>query len=301
MSDRLATMSILVACVDAGSLTAGARRLGMPLATVSRRVAALEEQIGTQLLHRSARGLALTDAGTSYVAACRRILEDVAEAERIAAGEFTLPNGLLTLAAPIVFGRMHVVPVVAAFLGAYPQIDVRLAQADRLVNLLEEHIDVAVRIGPLPDSGLRARRVGDVRWVCCAAPAYLAERGRPMRARDLAGHDCISFAGHMATDRWRFGTSGAEVQVPIRSRMVVNTAEAAIDAAAAGVGVARVLSYQVAGAVADGRLERILRDDEPDPMPVNILYGGGLVPRKVRAFVDFARPRLAAALKQRAG
>ena len=301
MSDRLDTMTILLACLDAGSLSAGARQLGMPLATVSRRVADLEARIGTRLVQRSARGLTPTDAGAGYVAACRRILEDVAEAERIAAGEFAVPSGLLTLAAPIVFGRMHVVPVVSAFLRTYPQIDVRLNQADRLVNLQEEHIDVAVRVGHLPDSGLRARHVGDVRWVCCAAPAYLSERGRPDSPEALTQHDCISFEGHMATDRWRFGRGNAERQVPVRTRMVINTAEAAIDAAAAGVGVARILSYQVAEAVRTGRLELILRDDEPDPMPVSILYGGGLVPRKVRAFVDLAGPRLETALRRLAG
>lgn len=301
MSDRLDTMTILIACLDAGSLSAGARRLGIPLATVSRRVADLEARIGTRLVHRSARGLTPTDAGEGYVAACRRILEDVDEAERIAAGEFTVPSGLLTLAAPIVFGRMHVVPVVSAFLKTYPQIDVRLDQADSLVNLHEEHIDVAVRIGHLPDSGLRARRVGDVRWVCCASKAYLAEHGRPASAQELTQHDCVSFAGHMAAGKWRFGPRHSERQVLVRTRMVVNTAEAAIDAAAAGVGVARVLSYQVAEAVGTGRLELILRDEEPDPLPVNILYGGGLVPRKVRAFVDFAGPPLETALTRLAG
>lgn len=298
MSDRLDSMSILVACVDAGSLSAGARSLGMPLATVSRRVAELEERIGSRLLRRSARGLTLTDAGASYVTACRRILEEVAEAERLAAGEFSMPSGLLTLAAPIVFGRMHVVPVVAEFLKAYPQIDVRLDQADRLVNLQEEHVDVAVRIGALPDSSLRARRVGEVRWVCCASTEYLSNRGRPATAQEVSQHDCISFSGQMATDKWRFGRGKTEQHVRIRSRLVVNTAEAAIEAAACGAGIARVLSYQVAGAVEDGRLDLILRDAEPAPLPVNILYSGGLVPQKVRAFVDFAGPSLEIAIGQ---
>ncbi|MDD3444723.1 MAG: LysR family transcriptional regulator [Zavarzinia sp.] len=296
MVDRLETMSILVAVVDAGSLSAGARRLGLPLATVSRRVADLEAALGARLLLRSPRGLVTTEAGAAYLGACRRILDEVAEAERVAAGEFVVPKGLLSLTAPVVFGRLHVLPVITAFLAAYPAIDVRLELGDRNVNLQEEQIDAAIRIGHLPDSGLRARRVGVVRRVVCAAPAYLAARGVPARPEDLAAHDCITFANLMAPDRWYFGEGRRERPVPIHSRMTVNTAEAAIEAASAGLGLTRVLSYQVARAVADGRLSVVLADDEPGPWPVHILYGDGLVPRKLRAFVDFAAPRLEASL-----
>ncbi|WP_319773284.1 LysR family transcriptional regulator [Breoghania sp.] len=293
MADRLDSMSILVAAVDAGSLSAAARDLGMPLPTVSRRVAELEEGLRTQLLLRSARGLALTEAGAAYVAACRRILEEVAEAERAAAGEYSTPVGLLSLTAPIVFGRLHMLPVIAEFLKVYPDVDVRLEQSDRLVSLREEHIDAAVRIGHLPDSSLRARRLGEVRRVLCASPAYLEEHGRPQRAEDLADHACVTFESLMAADRWRFGEGRGERLIRVRSRMVVNTAEAAIDAAAAGLGVTRVLSYQVARAVAEGRLEIILQNEEPEPWPAHIVYGGGgLVPQKLRAFIDFASPRL---------
>lgn len=296
MVDRLDSMSILLAVVDAGSLSAGARRLGLPLATVSRRVADLEAALGTQLLMRSPRGLAATDVGTAYLAACRRILDDVAEAERIASGEFVAPKGLLSLAAPIVFGRLHVVPVVTDFLAAYPEIDVRLEQSDRNVSLHEDQIDAAIRIGELPDSGLRARRLGQVRRVVCAAPAYLAARGIPQRPEDLSAHDCISFASLTAPDRWSFGDGRLERAVRIHSRMTVNAAESAIAAATAGLGLTRVLSYQVAAAVADGRLRVVLAEDEPAPWPVHILYGTGLVPRKLRAFIDFAAPRLEAVL-----
>jgi len=297
MTDRLESMSILVAVVDAGSLSAGARALGMPVATVSRRVAELETALGTQLLMRSARGLSLTDAGAPYLAACRRILDEVAEAERAAAGEFREPKGLLSLAAPIVFGRLHVVPVVTAFLRSYPQVDVRLEQSDHVIGLQEEHIDLAVRIGPLPDSSLRARRLGAVRRVVCASPDYLAARGRPERGEDLTAHDCITFAKMTAPDQWRLGAGKAERQVPVHSRMTVNTAEAAIEAAIAGLGLTRVLSYQVARPVAEGRLEIVLEKEEPAPWPVNLVYGGGLVPQKLRAFIDFAAPRLEAALR----
>ncbi len=293
MADRLDSMSILVAAVDAGSLSAAARELGMPLATVSRRVAELEEGLRTQLLLRSARGLGLTEAGAAYVAACRRILEEVGEAERAAAGEYSTPMGLLSITAPIVFGRLHMLPVIAEFLKVYPDVDVRLEQSDRLVSLREEQIDAAVRIGHLPDSSLRARRLGEVRRVFCASPDYLAARGRPERAEDLADHACVSFESLVSADRWRFGEGREERQIRVRSRMVVNTAEAAIDAAVAGLGVTRVLSYQVARAVAEGRLEIILQNEEPEPWPVHIVYGGGgLVPQKLRAFIDFASPRL---------
>lgn len=296
MTDRLDSMSILVSAVDAGSLSAGARALGMPLATVSRRVADLEQQLGTQLLQRSARGLTLTEAGTAYVAACRRILEQVDEAERAAAGEFSEPKGLLTLSAPIVFGRLHMLPVITEFLKVYPEVDVRLEQSDRLVSLQEEHIDAAIRIGRLPDSSLRARRFGEVRWITCASPAYLEARGLPERAEDLSEHDCITFENLMSADRWSFGTGLNERQIQIHSRMIINTAEAAIGAARAGLGIARVLSYQVADAVAEGQLAIILEHEEPEPWPVNILFGGGLVPQKLRAFIDFAGSRLSSAL-----
>lgn len=298
MTDRLDSMSILVAAIDAGSLSAAARRLGLPLATVSRRVAELEKRLGTSILLRSARGLTLTDPGAAYVAACRRILEDVAEAERIAAGEFATPTGLLTLTAPIVFGRLHVLPVVTAFLKAYPDVDVRLEQTDRPTSLQEEQIDVAIRIGHLPDSSLRARKLGQVRRVVCASPDYLGARGRPERPEDLAQHDCISFENLMPSDRWPFGNGQGNRQIRIRSRMTVNTAEAAIDGAIAGLGVTRVLSYQVAAAVSAKRLEILLEHDEPEPWPVSILYRSGLVPQKIRAFVDFAAPRLASVLSR---
>lgn len=294
MTDRLQAMSILAAVVDAGSLSAGARALQMPVATVSRRVAELESALGTQLLLRSARGLSLTETGVGYLDSCRRILEDVAEAERIASGEFTAPKGVLTLAAPIVFGRLHLLPVVTEFLSTYREVDIRLEQSDRTVSLRDEHIDLALRIGNLPDSSLRARRVGEVRRVVCASPAYLRNR-RIETPQDLSGCDCITFGTLNAADHWRFGDARP---VPVHSRLMVNTAEAAIDAARAGLGLTRVLSYQVAEAVAQGQLRIVLAGSEPPPWPVHLVFGGGRVPQKLRAFVDFAVPRLEEALRQ---
>jgi DNA-binding transcriptional LysR family regulator len=293
--DRFESMSTLLAVVEAGSLSAAARRLGTPLTTVSRRVAELETHLKTRLLTRSSRRIALTDAGRSYVAACKRILEELGEAERAASGEYSAPRGDLMITAPVVFGRLHVLPVVIDFLRAYPDIDIRMGLADRIVNILEEPVDLALRIGHLPDSSLVARRVGAIRRVICASPSYLAERGTPKQPADLAAHDCITFEGMTAPEAWTFPTGTSEETVAIRSRLVVNTAEAAVDAAKAGVGITRVLSYQAASALRDGALVLALEAFEPASLPVNLLHvGQRLLPLKLRAFLDFATPRLQA-------
>ncbi len=295
--DRLDAMSILLTTVEAGSLSAAARRLGMPLATVSRKVSDLEAHLRAQLLIRSTRRLALTDAGEAYVAACRRILDEVGEAERAAAGEYRAPRGDLTITAPIVFGRLHVLPVVMDFLKAYPDIAVRLQLADRVLDLLEDEVDLALRIGEVADGALAVTRLGMIRRVVCASPAYLAARGVPATPRDLEGHDCIAFEGLVSPRAWSFGTGKATRTVRVRSRLVVNTAEAAVDAAIAGIGIARVLSYQAAPAVAAGALRIVLADFEPAPWPVSLVHPGqGRVPLKLRAFLDFAVPRLTARL-----
>jgi DNA-binding transcriptional LysR family regulator len=300
--DRLEAMAILLAVVDAGSLSAAARRLGMPLPTVSRKVAELEAHLHTRLLHRTTRQLSLTEAGAAYVAACRRILDDVGEAERIATGEYAAPKGELAVTAPIVFGRLHIVPVVAEFLAQFPEIRIKLLLTDRVVHLMEEQIDVALRIGELPDSTLMASRVGTVRTVVCGSPAYLARRGVPARPEELAAHDCISFEVLESRRAWVFGDGKSALSVPVMSRLEVNTAEAAIAAATLGVGLVRVLSYQVADAVADGALDVVLQDDESAPLPVSLVHKGQTpLPRKLRAFLDFAAPRLRARIAQAIG
>ncbi|WER51007.1 LysR family transcriptional regulator [Cupriavidus sp. WKF15] len=299
MTDRFESMSILVAVVDAGSFSAAARKLEIPLATVSRKVADLELHLKTRLLHRSTRQLALTEAGQAYVAACRRILEEVGEAERAAAGEYAIPKGELVMTAPIVFGRLHLLPVVAEFLKTYPDIDVRMVLTDRVMHLLEEQIDVAVRIAELPDSSFIATRIGTTRRVVCASPAYFAEHGTPTTPLELTGHACITMEQIASRQVWTFGAGKAEVEVPIRSRLVVSTAEAAIEAAVAGVGLTRVLSYQITDAMHAGAVRTALEAFEPAPWPVSLVHPGqGVLPLKLRAFLDFAGPRLKARLEE---
>lgn len=291
--NRLESMSLLVAVVDAGSMSAAARRLDIPLATVSRKIAELEAYLNTRLLHRTTRQLSLTEAGESYVAGCRRILDDIAETERAATGEYAAPRGELIVTAPIVFGRLHIVPAVAAFLAHYPEIDVRLVLTDRVAHLMEEQIDVALRIGDLPDSSLMAVRVGSVRRVICASPAYLAAHGAPAEPADLANHPCISFEVLASRRAWVFEAGKGELTVPVHSRFAVNTAEAAIDAAVLGVGLIRVLSYQVETALREGALEVVLGGFEARPLPVSLVHKGQApMPLKLRAFLDFVAPRL---------
>jgi DNA-binding transcriptional LysR family regulator len=291
--NRLESMSVLLAVVEAGSLSGAGRKLGMPLATISRKLSDLETHLKARLLNRSTRQLSLTDAGRDYVAACRRILEDLSEAERAASGEYRAPKGELVVTAPIVFGRLHVLPVTAGFLEAHPEVDVRLVLGDRIINLLEDHVDLAVRIGELPDSRLAATRVGAIGRVVCGSPAYFAAHGTPRSPADLSAHPCISFDTLLSPASWTFRAGGADLAVPIRSRLTVNTAEAAIDAAIAGVGVTRVLSYQVEDAVRAGSLQVVLREFEPAPVPVSLVFPGERrLPQKVRAFLDYAAPRL---------
>jgi DNA-binding transcriptional LysR family regulator len=291
--DRLASMSILVAAVEAGSLSAAARRLRMPLTTVSRKVSDLEAHLKTRLLNRSSRQLTLTEAGRSYVDACKRILEEVREAERAVTGEYGAPRGELMITAPIVFGRLHVLPIVLEFLRAFPDVDVRLLLADHVINMMEEPIDVAVRIGALPDSSLLALRVGSIRRVVCGSPAYFAQRGTPKRPDQLGSHNIVAFEGITSAHAWTFKAGKSDMSVPVHSRLIVNTAEAAIDAAIAGLGVARVLSYQIADAVRAGTLVIALQKFEPEPLPLSLVHRGGrLLPLKLRAFLDFAATRL---------
>jgi DNA-binding transcriptional LysR family regulator len=297
--DRLEAMSIVLAVAEAGSLSAAARRLNTPIATASRQISELETHLHTKLFDRTAHKLALTAAGSSYVAASKRILADLTEAERAAAGEYSVPTGELIVTAPVNLGRLYLVPILAEFLSVYPKINVQLVLVDRIVSLPEDHVDVALRVGVLPDSRLIALRVGSVRRVTCASPAYLAARGTPSTPDDLAGHDCISYEGVLAGNAWRFVRDKTEIIVSVQPRLFVSLVEAACDAARAGIGIARVFSHHVAASIKAGTLVTVLDDFEPTPLPVNLLYTAGrFLPIKVRAFLDVAAPRLKAQLER---
>jgi DNA-binding transcriptional LysR family regulator len=299
--DRLEAMSLLIASVEAGSFSAASRKLRVPLPTLSRKVSELEALLSTKLLTRSTRKLTLTPAGAAYVVASKRILEQVGEAEAQASGEFAAPRGELIVTGPMTFGRIHLLPIMNDFLLAFPEINVRMALSDRNMNLVDDHIDAAVRVGLLPDSGMVALKLGSVRRVICGSPGYFKANGVPRSPDDLAALTCVTFANLPAGSSWSFATGNknlTQFQRP-RCRLNINTADAAIEAAVAGIGVTHVLSYQITKAVEQGLLKIVLTDFEPDPMPVHLIHSGqGLVPRKLRSFLEFAAPRLRKALAE---
>jgi DNA-binding transcriptional LysR family regulator len=291
--DRFDAMSVVLAVAEAGSLSEAARRQKTPLATISRKVSELEAHLETKLFNRSSRALVLTDAGRSFVAASKRILADVAEAERAASGEYATPRGELILSAPVALGRILLLPVLGEFLKSFPEVDVQLGLQDRPVNLLEEHVDVALRIGVLADSSLIAIRVGQVHRVVCASPDYLKARGTPRSPEELQGHDCISYAPLISPKSWTFTRDQREHAVPVQSRLVVGNLDSACDAARAGMGITMAFSYNVAAFVKAGTLTRLLDTYQPAPRPVSLVYSSSrFMPIKLRAFLDFAIPQL---------
>ncbi len=296
--DRLEVMSIIVAVTETGSFSAASRRLKTPVATVSRQVAELEGRLKAQLFQRSPRRVTLTDAGRSYIDACKRIIEQVDDAERELSGEYRTPKGDLAVTAPWGLGHTHLLPLAVEFLNVYPEIGLRLVLTDRVVNTVEENVDVAIRIGPLPDSSSKiATRIGSIRIVVCASPAYFAARTKPKTLSDLRDHDCITIDDVAAPSAWKFSKSGRTVVAPIKTRLTVNTSEAAVLAALAGMGVARVMSYKMDAAKRAGTLEIVLEDFEPEPMPAHIVYAQRKpVPLKLRAFLNWMTPRLKARL-----
>ena len=295
--DRLDAMTVVVAVQELGSLSAAARRLRMPVPTVSRKVSDLEAHLNARLFNRSTRRLTLTDAGQTYVAACKRILEDVKETEDRVSGEFSAPRGELVISAPIMFGRLHVLPVITAFFKAFPDVTVRLYLTDRIVGLLEDHIDLAIRIGALADSRLIATRCGATRRVVCGSPAYFAEQGTPRHPSELASHTAVIFETVAFSNDWVFAADKSDIVIPMRKQLSVTTSEAAIDGAIAGIGVTRVLSYQVENAIKAGTLLAVLKRFEPASLPISLVHDNQKhVPLKVRAFLEFAAPRLRARL-----
>lgn len=290
--DRLESMRVFVAVAEDQGFAPAARRLAMSPPAVTRAVAALEERIGTRLFHRTTRIVRLTEAGDRYLADCKRILGEIEEAEASAAGSHAEPRGHLAVTAPVMFGRMHVAPVVLEFLARHPRVTARMLFLDRVADLIDEGLDIAIRIAHLPDSSLHAIRVGSVRRVVCASPEYLAARGTPRIPADLSQHDAIAFSLGPAAEEWSFA-SGATVAPS--TRLVVNSNDVAIAAAAAGRGVARVLSYQIAPELRACRLQVVLAEFEPPPIPISVVYAEGRrAAAKVRAFVDFAVERLRA-------
>ncbi|QDW37784.1 LysR family transcriptional regulator [Bradyrhizobium sp. KBS0727] len=295
--DRFEAMSIVLAVAEAGSLSAAARHQKAPLATVSRKVSELEAHLQTKLFNRSSRMLVPTDAGRSYIAAAKRILADVAEAERAASGEYTTPRGDLVVSAPVAMGRLHLQPVIVEFLAKFPDVDVQLGLQDRPVNFWEEQIDVALRIGELTDSSLIAVKAGEIRRVMCASPDYLKSRGTPRSPDDLSIHDCITYPAMHSPSLWRLKRDKTEYAVPIRSRLVVSNTESAFDAARAGLGLTVVFSYQVSELIRSGGLIPVLQDFQPPPQPVNFVYSPNrFMPVKLRAFLDLVVPRFKARL-----
>jgi DNA-binding transcriptional LysR family regulator len=287
--DKLQAMTIFLAVADAGGFAAASRKLGISPSVATRAVAELEERLGARLLTRTTRSVRATEAGALYADDCRRLLAAVEEAESAAAGAHRAPRGQLTVTSPVLFGRIYVTPIVTAFLSRYPEVGVSCYFLDRLVNLVEEGVDVAIRIAELGDSSLQAVRVGRVRRVVCAAPAYLARRGMPQRPEDLAGHSVIVASGVRPSSEWRFRKGARAIPVRLRPRMITTTNDSALAAAEAGFGITRLLSYQVAQAVKEGRLRILLADYEPPPMPIHVVHREGRnAARRVRLFLDAA-------------
>ena len=296
--DRLEAMAMLVSSVEEGSLSAAARKLRIPVATLTRNVNELETKVGTKLLVRTTRKLLLTDAGTDYVAAARRILEQVDEQERRAAGEFANPRGELVVTTPVQVARLRVLPVINQFLTQFPEIRIQLLQSDRNIDLVDSHADVAIRIGRLGDSSLVATRVGMLRVVLVASPQLLKKHGVPRSPEDLHGYPRVVFNSPLLSP-WRFRHPDAnEIHtVPDTPRLLVSSPDAAADAAIDGVGATLLLEHDVAEAVRARKLRVILREFEVDPIPVHLVHlSRDMMPVKLRRFIDFAAPKLREAL-----
>jgi DNA-binding transcriptional LysR family regulator len=294
--DRLDELTVFLAIVDAGTLAAAARRTRRSPPAVTRILSELERRLGVKLVERNTRRLALTDAGQRLAEHARRLLGDFEDAMRDTAGEMAEPRGRLRISAPLVFGRRYVAPIVTAFLDAYPAVSVELSLADRVVDLIEDGIDVALRVGQIENSSIVARRVGQVRRVLVASPGYLARCGVPMTPDQLSQHEMVLLIQPRGGTDLRFpGTGDSELTVRVTGRFQVDRVEVAIAAAREHRGVLATLSYQVAPELAAGALVRILRDFEPPPIPVQLVFPSArLMPRRTRAFLDYAAPRLSA-------
>lgn len=288
--DQLAALRMFVEIVDEGSLSAASRSLQISLPVVVRGLAALEKRLGVRLLNRTTRRLHLTEAGAEYYQRCKRIVADVKEAEEAASEQRLTPSGTLVVNAPVLFGRMHVAPLVASFLEACPQLSVELTLSDRNVDIVEEGVDVAVRIGHLPDSGFAAVRLGATQRVLVASPAYLRKAGTPRAPEALKDHDCLRFSGLTPGRDWHFVRDGRESSVRVSGRFTSNSGDAVIEATLQRQGIACVLCYQVAQPLASGKLRLVLQDFAPPPVEIHAVFAHPkLVSAKVRAFVEHLR------------
>jgi DNA-binding transcriptional LysR family regulator len=285
--DRIDAMQAFVAVAELEGFAPAARKLGLSPSGVTRLIAALEERLGARLLQRTTRSVALTDAGARYLERARRILADLEEAEASIQAERTRPSGRLVVSAPIGFGRLHVSPVMSEYLKRYAEVSGELRLADRMVNLVEDGVDLAVRIGHLADSSLVARHVGDMRRLVVASPGYLKAHGEPRTPEAIASHQTIQFGGAAASPDWRFVRDGNDVRVTPVPRLTTNSSDAAIQYAVRGGGLTRVLAYQAADAIKAGRLKILLTKFEPPSLPIHVVYPTSrLLSAKVRAFID---------------
>lgn len=290
--DRWQAMRTFVRVAETGSFAETARLLHMSPPAVTRAIAGLEEMIGARLFVRTTRSVKLTEAGAQYFDDCRRILADIVEAEAAAAGSYTSPSGTLAVTASAMFGQMYVLPIMTEYLSTYPTVTGRTFFVDRPVNIIEEGIDVAIRIGHLPDSGFSAIKVGSVRRVICAAPRYFEEHGVPATPSDLRDHRIVASTSAWASPEWRFA---GDCRITVSAALSCNTNEAAIAAAKSGWGLTRVLAYQIGPALVDGLLQIALTEFEEPPLPIHVIHPEGRhAPAKVRAFLDLAVDRLRA-------
>jgi len=286
--DKLAAMRVFVKISNAGSLSAAGRQLGLPLTSVSRQLMALEEALGTTLVERTTRHLSLTEAGLLYYERAKQILEEVAEAERGLTAQTGIASGRLHVSAPSLLGRLRLAPILPGFLAEQTQVSIDLMLVDRPVRLADEGIDVALRVGPLEDSGLVVRKLDDIQLVVCAAPDYLRRRGEPATPDDLVEHDCVAFGDVPGLAEWSFEDGAVRRSLRIPTRLCANDFDALVRAALAGVGLVRVPSWQVAHCLADGQLRIVLEAYQRPPTPLSILtLRNRLLLPKVRAFVDF--------------
>jgi DNA-binding transcriptional LysR family regulator len=291
--DRLQTMTVFIAVAEESGFAAAARRLHMSPPSVTRAVGELEARLGARLLHRTTRAVRLTDAGERYLADCQRILSEIEEADSHAAGIHAMPRGAVTLTGSALFGRIVLTPILVELLGRFADISINTLFVDRVVNLIDEGIDIAVRIADLPDSSLAAIRVGSVRRVLCASPDYLAAAGNPETPNDLAGHDTVDFTNIMPRGEWDFERDGKIQNFKTRSRLRANSADVAIAATVAGCGITRVLSYMVASELESGELQLVLPDFTPPAVPVHVVHKEqGQTSGRVRAVVDHLADRL---------